>query len=78
MALGIREPELIALLWTDIDFERCLPHIRHKTYRRMGEIHRCTPKSGESHRTLSPPPELIMLLHEQRPQNLQEQIRATR
>ena len=60
---GLRKGELLALQWSDIDFEGCLIHVSKSVMRVEGKTEVKAPKTRTSHRTVSIPAFLAERLH---------------
>lgn len=53
LLLGLRRGEIVALRWSDIDFQKCCLHIEHSAYKSKGEKQALkAPKSMNSFRTV--------------------------
>jgi integrase len=74
LSLGLRRGEVLALLWSDVDFEHNLLRITGSLQRAEGKLERTAPKSAAGARTLPLPPVLAEALRDH--QARQEQERA--
>lgn len=71
LRLGLREGELIGLLWEDLDFTRKTLRVTGQIQKIDGKIVRLPPKK-QSYRTIRLPDDLIELLYEHRHKWLEE------
>lgn len=65
MATGMRQGEVLALRWADVDLARHVIHVKQSAARVHGELVTKAPKSGKT-RLIRIPPQLSMLLADHR------------
>lgn len=73
--LGCRRGELIALQWSDIDFQAQTVSITKSTYPAKGQLITKEPKNKTSIRTVAVPAAILTMLKEQRKAQMQEALR---
>ena len=66
ITLGMRQGEILALRWEDLDFDQGIIHVRHTLVRAEGRFHFKPPKSMASQRTLVLPLSVRSALREHR------------
>lgn len=78
MLTGIRQGELLGLLWKNVNFERGTIHIDRqlKRPRRKGEVYRFGPPKNDKERTITPAPSVMEMLREQRHMQNQQRVKA--
>jgi integrase len=77
LSLGIRQGELLALRWDDVDYQRRLLHITHTLHVEAGGKYvLAPPKTKTSVRTLPLSEPLIRLLRQRRTRQLEERLKA--
>ena len=74
IGLGLRQGELLALRWQDIDFERATLSVRHTLGRETREL--TAPKTERSRRTLAMPRTVSDALRDHRRRQLEERVHA--
>ncbi len=70
VALGLRQGELLALRWSDVDFDRGLLSVQHTLERRTRRF--ADPKTDRARRTLTMPARVVDALREHRKRQLDE------
>lgn len=76
IATGLRQGELLALRWTDLDLDQGTLTVRHTLRRRTGEL--APPKTDRARRTIHLGSLAVSSLREQRRRQLEERIAAGR
>lgn len=74
LGLGLRQGELLALRWSDIDLERGLVHVRHTL--RRGDRVLAEPKTERARRTLRLPSQVATALRDQRVRQARDRLAA--
>lgn len=64
VSIGVRQGELLALRWRDVDLGRLTVSVTRSLYRRKGRSHFKEPKTKHSRRTLDVTPSLASFLRE--------------
>ncbi|HEU5347344.1 MAG TPA: site-specific integrase [Ktedonobacterales bacterium] len=76
LATGMRQGELLALHWADVDFEECAIYVRWNVRRRDGAFHFKQPKTRKSRRRIALAPETLEYLRAHRTRQFAERLRA--
>ena len=74
VAMGLRQGELLALRWSDVDLSAGLLSVRHTLDRRTRT--RSTPKTEQSRRTLQMPTIVVAALRHHQPRQREERVVA--
>ena len=76
LAAGARQGELLALQWTDVDFDEGTASIRYSLQRINGALTLVDPKTESSRRTVTLPGLAIQALRQHRSRQAEAQLRA--
>jgi len=76
MLTGLRQGELLALRWQDVDLDGGILAVRHTLTRRDGKPVLTAPKTNKSRRTLALPAAAIAVLKDQRKRQLESRLFA--
>ncbi len=76
LSLGLRQGEVLGLVWENVDLEARTLQVDAALQRQGGAYHRVEPKTWRSRRTLDLPPQLAERLRAHRLQQLEERLRA--
>ncbi|MCH7617331.1 MAG: site-specific integrase [Chloroflexi bacterium] len=76
LGLGLRQGEVLALAWDDVDLEDGTLSVRHTLQRYDGAYHLDEPKTSRSRRTIALPRPLIEALRAHKTQQVEERLRA--
>lgn len=76
IALGLRQGELLALRWHDVDLEAGLLTVRHSLQRVDGKLQLVEPKTDRSRRVVAMPATLTRALRDHRVRQLEERLAA--
>ncbi|HSM16291.1 MAG TPA: site-specific integrase [Gemmatimonadales bacterium] len=74
IGLGVRQGELLALRWTDLDLDAGIVNIRHTL--RAGDRRLAEPKTDRGRRTLRLPVQVVAALRDQRTRQARERLAA--
>ena len=74
LATGMRQGELLALHWADVDFEECAIYVRWNVRRRDGAFHFKQPKTRKSRRRIALAPETLEYLRAHRTRQFAERL----
>jgi len=76
LTLGLRQGEVLGLMWTDIDLDKRTLKVRRALQRIDGTLTLKEPKTEKSRRTLSLPPSLVAALRTHKVRQLEERLLA--
>jgi len=74
--LGLRQGELLALAWSDVDLDASVITVRHTLQYYAGAYHLDPPKTQRSHRAIALPAGLVETLRAHRRHQLEDRLRA--
>lgn len=78
VSTGLRQAELLALRWRDIDLDMCSISVNQTLYKRGGVCHFKEPKTAHSRRRVAMTPKLALFLREYRSSREWQYIQAGR
>ncbi len=76
--LGLRQGEVLGLLWRDVDFTGGYLEVRQALQLVRGRYEPIDPKTEESRRTVKLPPTVVTKLREHRTRQVEERPQAER
>lgn len=76
LTVGLRQGEILALGWSDVDLDSGELRVRHTLHRRAGAFALDEPKSAQSRRAVSAPTPLRELLRKHRTRQIEERLAA--
>lgn len=76
LAIGMRQGEILGLLWADVELEEGMLHVRRQLQRRAGGWRLVPPKTAKGKRTIALPDTAIAALRSHRTRQLEERMRA--
>ena len=78
LTTGLRQGELLALRWKDVDFEHSALHVDATLQRVAGKLVRLDPKTARSTRTVPLTATAVAAFHKQRQDQLAERLLSTK
>lgn len=76
LALGLRQGEVLALSWNDVDLDVGTLTVRRTLQRYGGAYHLDEPKTERSRRTIGLPGQLVKVLNDRRRRQLEDQVKT--